>query len=151
VGALTDVLGRHALVGIDTSIFIYQLEASERYVNAAEEVLEALADGAFEGVTSVVTLIEVTVRPHQLGRADVADDYCTSLGNYPHLTIVELHASTARRAAELRAAYRLHPADALQVAACLTQGATAFLTNDKGLRRLRELEVMLLDDFVAEN
>jgi predicted nucleic acid-binding protein len=53
-----------------------------------------------------------------------------------------------RRAAELQAGYRLRPADALQVAACLEQGATAFLSNDRELRRITDLHVWMLEDFV---
>jgi predicted nucleic acid-binding protein len=56
--------------------------------------------------------------------------------------------SWTRCAAELRASYRLRPADALQVAACLVYGATAFLTNDRDLRRIGDLQVLLLEDFV---
>jgi predicted nucleic acid-binding protein len=42
------------------------------------------------------------------------------------------------------AEYRLRPAGALHVAACLEQGATAFLSNDRELRR----PVWMLADFV---
>ena len=58
---------------------------------------------------------------------------------------------TARRAAKLRARHRLSLADAFQVASCLQLGATAFLTNDRRLRRVTELEVVLLDDFANES
>ncbi len=95
--------------------------------------------------------MELTVKPLQLGFADVADEYEMVLSTYPNLTIAGFDRATARRAAELRAIYRLRPADALQVAACLQSGATAFLTNDKGLRRVtEEIHVMVLDDFVEQ-
>ena len=42
-------------------------------------------------------------------------------------------------------------ADALQVAGCLIGGATAFVTNDKALRRFDQVEVVILDDLLAEN
>jgi predicted nucleic acid-binding protein len=49
----------------------------------------------------------------------------------------------------LRAKYNVAPPDALQVAAILSFGAKAFLTNDKRLSRLQELiDVLVLDDFV---
>jgi predicted nucleic acid-binding protein len=58
----------------------------------------------------------------------------------------------ARRAAQLRARYRLRPADALQVATALVHGATAFVTNDRSLTRLRPaLDVVLLDEFVPSD
>lgn len=75
-------------------------------------------------------------------------DYARAISSYPHLLIVGLDRASARRAAELRAAHRLRPADALQVGACLEHGATALLTNDRGLRRVSELKVLLLDDFL---
>ncbi len=88
------------------------------------------------------------MRPLQLSRPDVADEYETLLAAFPNLTIVEVSRPIARRAAELRATFRLRPADAIQVAACVEHGATAFLTNDKGLRRVNLLDVILLDDFL---
>jgi predicted nucleic acid-binding protein len=148
VGKLTEVLLQHSLIGIDTSAFIYQLEDSEKYAGVSNEALDALAQGAFQGVTSLLTLMEVTVRPLQLGRVDVADEYEMLIGSYPNLAIAALDRTAVRRAAELRASYRLRPADALQVAACIEYGATGFITNDKGLRRVAELAVLVMEDFV---
>jgi predicted nucleic acid-binding protein len=43
----------------------------------------------------------------------------------------------------------VRPADALQVATALVHGASAFVTNDRGLmRQARALDVIILDDFV---
>jgi predicted nucleic acid-binding protein len=128
LGALTEALRDHAIVGLDTSVFIYQLEDSERYASVAEEALDAVAHGLFDGVTSVLTLMEVSVRPVQLGRDDVADDYERRISSYPNLRVIDIDPAIARRAAGLRATYRLKPADALQVAACIEHGATAFIT-----------------------
>ena len=141
-------LRQHARVGLDTSVFIYHIEGSSRYASPAGAALEELVRGAFEGVTSVLTLMEMAVRPLQLGRPEVADEYDVLLATYPHLTVAEIDRGIARRAAELRASYRLRPADALQVGACLEHGTTAFLTNDRGLRRVGEFETLLLEDFV---
>src|SRR3712207_8357848 len=57
---------------------------------------------------------------------------------FPYTTLFrsDHERSTARRAAELRALHRLRRADALQVATCLQGVATAFVTNDRTLRRL---------------
>lgn len=144
------ILRRHECVGLDTSPFIYHIEGVSLYATAVGIVFDELVRGTFAGVTSVLTLMELTVKPLQLGLSDVADEYEMVLSTYPNLTIVGFDQTTVRRAAELRAIYRLRPADALQVAACLQGGATAFLTNDKALRRVtEEIEVMLLEDYVA--
>ncbi len=145
---IVETLQAYGRVGLDTSIFIYQLEASSRYAPPVATVFRALADGAFTGVTSVLTLMELTVRPLQLGRPDIALTYETILFNFPNLVVSDVNRSIASKAAELRAAHRLGPADALQIAACLRMGAKAFLTNDKDLRRVSDLTILVLEDFV---
>ncbi len=146
---LADRLRGSARVGLDTSIFIYHIEGSSRYAEPAGIALDGLAAALFTGVTSILTLMELVVRPLQLGQREIANDYEALVRTYPNLTIVNLNPAIARRAAELRARYRLRAADALQVGACLEHGARAFLTNDRDLRRVVELDVLLLDDWVT--
>ncbi len=134
-------------VGLDTAVFIYHLEGTSRLSGPAGVAFAELARGAYEGLTSTLTLMELTVKPLQLGRTDVAGDYERLLLHFPHLTFVSIDWAVARRAAALRAAHSLTPADALQVAACLHGGATVFLTNDKRLRRITELQVVILEDY----
>jgi len=55
----------------------------------------------------------------------------------------------ARRAVALRAQYDVRVPDALQIAAALEAGATAFVTNDRRLAKVRELQVLLFDDYAA--
>lgn len=148
MGDIATDLRHHRIVGFDTSVFIYHLEKSERYAEVAADVLTSLASNEFEGVTSVLTLMEIAVRPLQIGRPEVADIYGVSLHALPNLTIVTIDEFIARQAAELRAIYRLSSPDAIHIAACIQYGATAFLTNDKTLRRVTEIETLLLDDFV---
>jgi predicted nucleic acid-binding protein len=148
VADLAAALCQHERIGVDTPIFIYHIEGTTHLAGLAGVALDELAGGAFTGVTSVLTLMEIAVKPLQMGRPDVAEEYEVLLANYPNLVIAALDRPTARRAAELRAGYRLGPADALQVAACLEQGATAFLSNDRELRRITDLQVWMLEDFL---
>jgi predicted nucleic acid-binding protein len=148
VADLAAALCQHERIGLDTPIFIYHIEGTTQLAGLAGVALDELAGGAFTGVTSVLTLMEIAVKPLQMRRPDVAEEYEVLLANYPNLVIAALDRPTARRAAELRAEYRLRPADALQVAACLELGATAFLSNDRELRRIPDLQVWMLEDFV---
>lgn len=145
---IADILHRQQQVGLDTAVFIYHIEGSARYSATAEAIFRDLAIGSFRGVTSILTLMELVVKPLQLGEVGVADDYESLLADYPNLTIADLDRQTVRRAAELRAKHRLRPIDTLQVAACLEHGATVFVTNDRDFRRVTEIQVLLLEDFV---
>jgi len=48
----------------------------------------------------------------------------------------------------LRVAYGLKTPDAIHMATALLNGAQAFVTNDAGLKRVNELDVLVLEDYV---
>jgi len=144
-------LAKAKVIGLDTPIFIYFLENNEQYGELARITINGIEKGKWEGVTSTITLMEITVRPWQLGRESAAREYEAVLVHFPNLSIVDVDRKVARAAAQLRAKYNVPPPDALQVAASLSYGAKAFLTNDKRLAKLQELiDVIVLDDFVEE-
>ncbi|MGH2411222.1 MAG: type II toxin-antitoxin system VapC family toxin [Chloroflexota bacterium] len=147
MGGLSEAIPHGALVGIDTVSFIYHIEAVPSYAQIVRPFFELLEQGAFHGITSVISLMEIAVRPLQLMLPEVADDYEVLLANFPHLTVVGIDRRIARRAAELRAQYRLRPADSLHVATALEAGASHFVTNDRAIERVTNLRVLVIDDF----
>jgi len=149
MGHLGERLATHTIIGLDTSVFIYHLEAHPVYLPLTRELLAGVEAGRWLAVTSTVTVMELTVRPWQLDRPAVARAYEALLVHFPHLILADVTRDVARRAAQLRARYRVRPADALQVATVLIHEATAFVTNDRLLTRLSPaLDVVMLDNFV---
>jgi predicted nucleic acid-binding protein len=147
---LQERLAAHAVLGLDTSIFIYHLEQHPTYSPLTQTLLAGVQAGRWRAVASVVTLMELTVRPWQLNREAIAREYEILLVHFPHLLLADVTRDVARRGAQLRARFQLRPADALQVATALLHGATAFVTNDRGLARLGPaLDVVVLGDLVA--
>lgn len=147
MGYISERLADHTVIGLDTSIFIYHLEAHPRYRPLTQEVLAGVQAGQWTAITSTVTVMELTVHPWRLGQSAVAREYETLLAHFPNLRLADVTRDVARRAAQLRGRYRLRPADALQVATALLLGATAWLTNDHELVRLNStLDVVVLDD-----
>ena len=148
MGQLNERLADHEVIGLDTSVFIYHFEAHPRYQPLTRVLLGAVQAGRRVAVTSTVTVMELTVRPWQLERPGVAREYELLLVHFPHLVLADVTRAVARQAAQLRARYRIRPADALHVASALLHGATAFVTNDRKLARLAPvLDVIILDDF----
>ncbi len=119
MGGLREKLASAGVVGLDTSIFIYQLEANPTYATLTKTVFENLEAGKFQGVTSTITLMELTVLPWRMGHENIAREYEALLVNFPNLSIVDIDRNVARLAAKLRADFNVSPADALQVAASL--------------------------------
>lgn len=139
-------LKHHRRVLIDTSIWIYHFEQHPKLADAAASVLEAVESGRVKGVVSELTLLELMVRPLQLGRQDVADDYELLLDQFPNLELVPADRTILIEAAGLRARYRIRTPDAILIATGLLHGATAAITNDAAWRSVRGMETLLLSE-----
>ena len=151
MAGLREKLTGAGIVGLDTSIFIYHLEANPTYAPLTNTIFESMEGAEFKGVTSTITLMELTVLPWRMGHENVAREYEAVLVNFPNLSVVDVDRNVSRLAAKLRADFNVSPADALQLAASLQAGAKAFLTNDKRLTALQTvIEILLLDDFVKK-
>ncbi|MFQ6117089.1 MAG: type II toxin-antitoxin system VapC family toxin [Candidatus Bipolaricaulia bacterium] len=149
MGALEKFLARHERVGADTMVFIYHLEDHPAYASLTQPLFEAWEEGKSSGVTSVITILEILVKPKREGKREAARDYLELLITYPNLTIVEVDLGLADLAADLRAKYGIRMPDALQLAAALQAGAGGFITNDGRLKQVTELEVAVLDELLA--
>jgi predicted nucleic acid-binding protein len=143
-------LHRHTMVGLDTALFIYHLEDHPRYSLITADLFSEMEKGSFRGMTSFLTLMELLVKPKAEGKPEVVQDYEFVLTTFPNLTFVPMGLEVARRAADLRAAYRLRAPDAIQLATALVHNASTFLTNDKRLKMVNELEIKILDDWLPE-
>jgi predicted nucleic acid-binding protein len=143
-------LEAHQLIGLDTTIFIYHVEANQKYLPLTRTILKYVESGQGSGIISTVAVMELTVHPWRINRGDVARQYEALLVNFPNLKLVSVTREVARQAAQLRAKYNLRPADALQVATAMVSDATAWVSNDRQLARLEPaIEVINLEDFVA--
>jgi predicted nucleic acid-binding protein len=131
--SLLDDVPVGTIVGLDTAPVIYFVEAHAQYGPLIHPFFDERVDkGLDEGVTSTVTLGEALVRPLADGRADLVQQFRDFLTATQHMALVAITQAVAERAAELRARYNLRLPDAFQISAALGQGATHFITNDKG-------------------
>ena len=140
--------GHHKRVVIDTSLWIYHFEQHPQLAAAAGKIIESLEEGKFRGVASELTLLELTVRPLQLGRQDVADDYELLLDYFPNFELVPISREILLEAAALRARQRLRTPDAIQIATGLRTGATLAVTNEEGWRNFPLIETLILTDLI---
>jgi predicted nucleic acid-binding protein len=140
--------GDHQLVLLDTTVWIYHLEQHPEFGAAAGKIIAALRAGTILGVSSELTLLELTVKPLRLERQNVADEYELLLSNFPNLTLEPISRDILLRAASLRASHRLRTPDAIQLATGLEVGATLAITNDAGWRNIPGVETMMLSGTV---
>lgn len=82
MGRLSDRLAPFPQMGLDTVIFIYHLECHPRYLSLTQELFQGVENGRWEAITSVITLMEINVRPLQMERQDIARKYEALLVNF---------------------------------------------------------------------
>jgi predicted nucleic acid-binding protein len=131
---------------LDTAPVVYYVERNPTYSARADEIFDRIDAGSLQGVTSGVTLAECLVGPVHSGLAQVQRDFIDVIVGGANTTFVALDATIAQSAAELRVKYGLGLADAFQIAAAIASGCGAFLTNDRGLTRVKDIPVLVLDD-----
>ncbi|GBC93957.1 hypothetical protein HRbin15_02459 [bacterium HR15] len=142
---IEQVLQGVSRLGLDTAPIIYFVEAHPRYDALLMPIFARIDQGAVNGVTSVITLVEVLVHPLRQGRHDLVERYNQLLLTSAHFEVVSISPEIAKQAADLRARYNLRTPDALQIAAAIVNRCDAFLTNDATLQRVKELKILTID------
>lgn len=141
MGQLTTLI-TGKLVAFDTAPLIYYIEEHPDYLPLADELFDAFENGVARGMTSVLTLHEVLVKPLRDGQPDLADRYCEVLTNSANVTIHAIDLSICETAARMRGKYAwLRAPDALQIGTAIGYRADVIVTNDERWSRLTEIEV----------
>ncbi len=146
--ALRAFLRRHRRIALDTSVFIYQLEANARYVGLTDPVFAWLERREHAAVTSTITMTELLVPAYRGGAEQKVDKFYALLTTYPNLDWIAPSLEIADMAARIRATYRLRTPDALQAATAMHARATGLITNDQVFERVEGFEALVLEGLV---
>lgn len=136
------------IIGIDTMVFIYHIEEHPIYCQITESIFDAIEKGRRTAVTSVITLLEILVKPKIENNAEAVKDYKDILLTFPNLKIFDVDIKVSDMASDLRAKYNIRTPDAIQIATAILAGAGTFLTNDESLKRVKEINISLLEDMI---
>jgi predicted nucleic acid-binding protein len=142
---IEDALSSVHSLFLDTAPVIYHVEGSPRYSRLTDFLFGKIGSGQIKAVTSSITLAECLVHPYRAGNAGLVERFRALImhGVNTHYVGIDFVVSEA---AELRARYHLTLTDAFQVAAALSAGCDSILTNDRSLRRIAEIRILILDD-----
>lgn len=133
-------------VALDTSIFIYQVEANPKYYALSDVVFEWLEKQGNVAVTSTLSLTELLVPVYREGNEKRIQTYYGLFRTFPSLAWIPPDLEIADIAARLRAAYGLKTPDAIHAATAIYTGVSVFLTNDPLFKRVKELESLVLGE-----
>jgi predicted nucleic acid-binding protein len=146
VGLIEDL--RPGPVALDTQVFIYFIEEDKHFLPLVKPLFEAIDHGSLLAATSGLTLMEVLVVPYRTGNLSLADRYEALLTRSRGLRFVEIDRPLLKAAAQLRAAFRIKPPDAIQIAAAAVVNCGAFLTNDRRIPPIPGLKIFQVKNYL---
>lgn len=132
------------VIALDTQIFTYVLENHKIFGDSAFQIIERMERGEFTGIFASIGIIELLTGPKKRNRFSLAAEYQRRLVQYPNLIIKNLNEKNIDLASSLRAKYNLRTPDAIHLATAIEAGANEFYTNDKQLKRVKEIKVKTL-------
>lgn len=145
---VAELLGKR--ICIDTAPFIYFIEKDPQYLSIVRPIFAEIDAGNIEALTSTITLLEVLVLPFKTENESLAEEYREILLHAEGLTTYEIVHEVAELSARLRAKYAIRTPDAIQIAVGILYGADTFLTNDSGLKKVKDIKVLILEDFLEK-
>lgn len=131
---------------IDTAPFIYYIEEHQRYLPIIKPIFDQIDSFKFEAITSTITLLEVLVFPKKQNNLYLESQYVEILTQNASIELVDITIEVAQIASEIRAYYDIKTPDALQIASGIANNCDSFLTNDKALKKVKEIKVLVLDE-----
>ena len=138
---------KYIRVFIDTAPFIYFFEGNYDLSIKSRDVLFYLLNGNYEIYTSYITEVEIKVMPQrnkQINKLITMDNF------FEEFAINELNIGIReyKTALDIRAEYAfIKLIDAFQLSIALNAKCDYFLTNDKELKKFKQIKVVLIDEF----
>ena len=145
---LQRTIEKHQIIGLDTAPFIYYIEDTAPYADLIEPAFRLLETQKLRAVTSIITLVEILTTPLAEKKFALVDEIKFTLKTFTLLSMVLVDERLAEAAALIRARYAIRLPAALQIAAVIQSEATLFVTNDKRLKKIAGVEVLVLSDYL---
>lgn len=134
-----------AVIGLDSNIFIYFLEANPEFYAAATRIFERIEQKQLTAIASEMVYLEVLADSNlSLAQVRVLESGLRDLLPFAAVTEPVLF-----EAARLRREYQLGALDAVHVASAVVAECEQFVTNDRQLlsKRVKGIELVALADF----
>jgi len=135
-------------IALDTALFIYLIEENPTYIRIVEQIFIEISRGNIYACTSTITLIEVLTKPLEENNTELIQKYSEIMSDSAYLLLCEVDRAIAVESARLRATYSLRTPDAIQLATGIVNGAELFITNDRGFKKVQDIEILILDDLM---
>ena len=131
---------------IDTAPFIYLLEDNPIYSERLRKYVSECFYAGTQFCTSFLTIAEYCVIPYRLNCPQKIVDFERFITD-AKIELIDLTKEITKTSAQIRAKYSsIKTMDALQIASACQENCSLFLTNDKQLRQVTEINCLLVED-----
>jgi len=134
---------------IDTAPIIYYIEANPNFGLLSKEVVDLFQNTNLAAFSSVLTITEVLSKPIETDNKKLVQKFLNFLKYGKNFNLIEITSDIAEIAANLKAKYTaLKTIDSIQIACAVVNNLDAFLTNDKRLKTVKDIKILVLKDFL---
>ncbi len=116
-------------------VFIYWLENHPQCGPLVEAIIRKMAHRGDQLCTGMFTVAEVLVGPYKKGKLDEVRKF-SEYFNSDEITVLPFGLEAVTRYAQIRAQYRISPADGIHLATASAARVDVYLTNDDKLKNL---------------
>lgn len=134
-------------VALDVMCFVYFFEANLKYSALCQVIFDLAEQNKLKLLTSILCYTEVQVVPKREKNIVLERKYRNIFSRLPNLEVILYDWEIAEKASTLRAKYKIKLPNAINLASGILAQAEAFITNDRTLLQVKEIPVIVLEDY----
>jgi predicted nucleic acid-binding protein len=135
---------------LDSNVFIYLLEGYPEFVPLLKNIFKLIDNGSLQAITSELTLAETLVKPMADKNFSLQQIYQNTIQASAVLQVIPITRDILIEAATLRAesgvSGPIRLPDAIHIATARANHCQTFLTNDKQLKKIPNVDVILMSE-----
>ncbi len=135
---------KNKLIALDSNVFIYHFEHNLKYTPYTTKIFSSFIENSNHGVTSVISIGEALSYPAPSSLLKKIEE---KFRNLPNFIIFDVTQEIAIKTAQIRRNYKFRLPDSIQLATARHTKAEIFITNDKNMKKFKEVKVVLLEEF----
>ena len=141
-------LSEYQIIGLDAMGFIYHFEKNPTFGPLTKTLFQYLQEGKIQGIISVLVVGEILTGVKKMGDEKMGLIYRHIFSTFPNLVVTDITLETMEIMSDLRVKYGLRTPDAIHIATALLHKVQAFVTNDKQLTQVKELDIIVWEDYL---